>query len=307
MKPQKDNKEISVYKEHYLLDNVFIKDTDLQYIFKKTEKIITAIYLITNFLVREEPLKWSLRKSASGLLKTLMTFSQSSLSDREKTSHDLNVGILELNSLFDLAYHSGFVSQMNYEILSYEISKLTASIAEYNQESISSNKSLFSDEYFYVHKNQKDTDAYKGQNDFTTNNVFYNNVKDTDQSNRNGSGIRQNQNIKDSDAVNLPNNNYNNFNSLNHSLNRTSSNGRKSLKTQNKKLGRPKDKKTNEERRTRIVAEVKRQEKVSVKDIAKVINDCSEKTLQRELLAMVDDGILIKEGERRWSRYSLKK
>ncbi len=44
---------------------------------------------------------------------------------------------------------------------------------------------------------------------------------------------------------------------------------------------------------------------LSVKDIAFSIKDCSEKTLQRELLALVDLGILKKEGERRWSKYIL--
>lgn len=43
----------------------------------------------------------------------------------------------------------------------------------------------------------------------------------------------------------------------------------------------------------------------SIKDIAQVIDGVSEKTVQRELLALVDEGVLRKEGERRWSRYAL--
>jgi len=43
-----------------------------------------------------------------------------------------------------------------------------------------------------------------------------------------------------------------------------------------------------------------------VKDFAKVITDISEKTIQRELLDLVQRGVIKKEGERRWSRYSLK-
>lgn len=45
---------------------------------------------------------------------------------------------------------------------------------------------------------------------------------------------------------------------------------------------------------------------LTVKDIQKNIVGVSEKTVQRELLAMVADGTLQKKGERRWSRYSLK-
>jgi len=44
---------------------------------------------------------------------------------------------------------------------------------------------------------------------------------------------------------------------------------------------------------------------LTVKDVALVIKDCSEKTLQRELLTLVGSGALRKEGERRWSRYFL--
>ena len=44
---------------------------------------------------------------------------------------------------------------------------------------------------------------------------------------------------------------------------------------------------------------------VSIRDVASVITDCSEKTLQRELLSMVENGVLKKEGERRWSTYRL--
>jgi hypothetical protein len=43
-----------------------------------------------------------------------------------------------------------------------------------------------------------------------------------------------------------------------------------------------------------------------MKDFVKVIPECSEKTIQRELLDLVGKGVLKKEGERRWSTYSLR-
>ena len=36
-----------------------------------------------------------------------------------------------------------------------------------------------------------------------------------------------------------------------------------------------------------------------------VLASCGEKTLQRELVSMVTDGVLKKKGEKRWSKYSL--
>lgn len=65
-----------------------------------------------------------------------------------------------------------------------------------------------------------------------------------------------------------------------------------------------KDKK--DSRQTRIIALLKTQPNLTIKDFVKVINDCSEKTIQRELISLVEKGIVKREGERRWSTYSLK-
>jgi predicted HTH transcriptional regulator len=41
----------------------------------------------------------------------------------------------------------------------------------------------------------------------------------------------------------------------------------------------------------------------NIKDISTVIRGVSEKTVQRELAALIESGVLRKEGERRWSTY----
>jgi hypothetical protein len=45
----------------------------------------------------------------------------------------------------------------------------------------------------------------------------------------------------------------------------------------------------------------------TIKDIAEVITDCSEKTIQRDLNSLIDSGHVIRHGERRWSRYTINK
>ena len=52
-----------------------------------------------------------------------------------------------------------------------------------------------------------------------------------------------------------------------------------------------------------LLSLVRERGRLSVKDAAAVIADCSEKTLQRELTALVAEGVLEREGERRWSVY----
>jgi hypothetical protein len=60
------------------------------------------------------------------------------------------------------------------------------------------------------------------------------------------------------------------------------------------------------DRRKVILDLVKDKHRVTVKDVQLVVAGVSSKTLQRELLGMVADGVLRKEGERRWSVYLLR-
>jgi len=59
------------------------------------------------------------------------------------------------------------------------------------------------------------------------------------------------------------------------------------------------------DRQEAIISVIKSRGESSIKDLTGVIKGCSEKTIQRELLLLVDKGILTRTGERRWSRYSL--
>ena len=77
----------------------------------------------------------------------------------------------------------------------------------------------------------------------------------------------------------------------------------KSLEKPASKEDPVKDKK--DSRQARILTLLRAQSHLSIKDFAAVIPDCSEKTIQRELLELVEKGVIKKEGERRWSTYSL--
>ena len=58
-------------------------------------------------------------------------------------------------------------------------------------------------------------------------------------------------------------------------------------------------------RQSIIIGILKRKKEIVIKDVSPLISGCSEKTIQRELSAMVQSGVLKKTGEKRWSRYSL--
>jgi hypothetical protein len=59
------------------------------------------------------------------------------------------------------------------------------------------------------------------------------------------------------------------------------------------------------ERQNIILREIRNRGQLTIRDLVGKIEGCSEKTIQRELLALVEGGVLKKEGERRWSKYSI--
>lgn len=61
------------------------------------------------------------------------------------------------------------------------------------------------------------------------------------------------------------------------------------------------------DRSTRIKTVLEAMPSATIKDIAEVITDVSEKTIQRELNSLIEKGQVIRQGERRWSKYSISK
>jgi DNA-binding transcriptional ArsR family regulator len=61
----------------------------------------------------------------------------------------------------------------------------------------------------------------------------------------------------------------------------------------------------NKDRKGLILSVIKNKNRVSIKDISMMVRGVSEKTIQRELSVLIDSGLVIKTGERRWSTYSL--
>lgn len=58
-------------------------------------------------------------------------------------------------------------------------------------------------------------------------------------------------------------------------------------------------------RRERVLNVLRDKGDATIKDIVEIITDCSEKTIQRELISLIKDNVVSREGERRWSKYKL--
>ena len=59
------------------------------------------------------------------------------------------------------------------------------------------------------------------------------------------------------------------------------------------------------DRREAILSVIKNKGSASIKDISTLIRNVSEKTIQRELISLIEAGMVLKKGERRWSTYSI--
>jgi DeoR/GlpR family transcriptional regulator of sugar metabolism len=59
------------------------------------------------------------------------------------------------------------------------------------------------------------------------------------------------------------------------------------------------------DRREAIVDVLKSKGTIYIKDVSTVIRGVSEKTLQRELQKLVQEGVITKTGSRRWTAYTL--
>lgn len=69
--------------------------------------------------------------------------------------------------------------------------------------------------------------------------------------------------------------------------------------------GHIKDIEKKNDRKEAILSVIKDKGNVYIKDISKVVRGVSEKTIQRELAALVAGGSVVRRGERRWTLYSL--
>jgi len=59
------------------------------------------------------------------------------------------------------------------------------------------------------------------------------------------------------------------------------------------------------DRRDAVLSVLRNKKRANIKDISTLIRGVSEKTIQRELATLIEVGMVLKQGERRWSTYSL--
>lgn len=273
------------------------------FVLNKAEKIVNASYIVTNILDNFEPMKWSIREECQCLLKDSLRLKD--IQSKLEVSHHIDKlknSILALLSFFEISGRSNILSLMNCSIIKDELLFLSRELNEMD-----------------IHIHQMSDGQTNAPNSFGSqyiSSLFYNSLENK--------SIESELLFEDASSVGSkfsPSKfNYSNekvdtkkrvvsqskINSKTTSASKSGiSSSKRTVGVDNNKSQRATNAKSGVDRKDQILRIIKDKKEVSIKDISDIIKDCSEKTIQRELISMVDNGLLLKEGERRWSKYRI--
>ena len=276
----------------------FSDDTNFVFILKKTEKLASAIYLITGFFDEEEPLKWNLRTLSSKILSSSLKLKDTESTDKEKAIMDIESTILEIGSLLLVAKNSGLMSEMNYNIISKEFNTFADTLASQSRLLKRGGSAALENNYFAVSVPEVRPRQGKVIEESVNEPIRDNTEKATysyepkldvleNLANGHREDLSQEKGQKLDEGF----------------MARGIKQGIRKEVGALKEFGAVAVKKNS--RQSIIISLLRRKKEIMIKDVSPLIHGCSEKTIQRELLTMVGKGILKKQGEKRWSRYSL--
>lgn len=298
---------------------------------KKTEKIITAIYLISQFLSERETIKQDIRKEANLLLKNINALAYIDDKNFEESSKNIfvlyklcldNVSLL-ISFLF-VARDSNLISRMNIEIVIDGL-RMLENILIKKQFSFGETNILIQEEnvlreimfdareglknlntsFDAITERNKYLDSSKIPTSPTPPKEGLNTVEQESKENP-LLGREQGEVIKN-DFINDNSKRHNEIikDTKSFNSNASASSATKSV-TKVKAIIKPrKSENRKQNRREQIISLFTKGVEISIHDISKKVVGCSIKTLQRELNALVLDKKIDRIGDKRWSKYIL--
>jgi len=277
---QKDKKDITIReKVNIALEKeLFKKDTISFFVLKKAERLAAALYLVTDLFPAEDSLKWVLREKGTVLLSDMVEWCGHvpQVSDRATIVRDR---IIELVSLLRVAAAAGYLSEMNRDVLIKEYYATLQFMME-NEARVISNGKRIGEDFFRSSAEHLEGQMGRTQGSYTA------------ATQRVGTKTYKGQHGND----------------IGHSVSDSERRGEEGSEIQGHESVSQRQIDTirrHTNRRATIMELVQRKGSVSIKDISRVISGCGGKTIQRELMALVTEGVLKREGERRWSTYEL--
>lgn len=281
----------------------------------KVKKLVTALYMVTNCLEDEEPLKKKLRILGVELVSDAYLFPLVGHGELSYVLSESTHRIGELLSFLEVTASLGYISEMNYGILKSEFKKLKECLDEKGK----SVNFLFPEDLFKedlpntLPLGDEETPldspgiSHEHPSVFGLRGLGAQPARPAERNKLGEAGETEHKgHIKDTNF-------YKGHEQKAGVLYKeTLSDQRSSASSQSLYAGGISPHK----RREKIIKLIKQKietcpegakrfEGVTIKDISKVIKNCSQKTIQRDLTSLVREGTLKKIGEKRWSRYLL--
>jgi len=257
----------------------------------KTQKLVTALYMVTDIIDRDEPLRNKLRTLGVEILSDIHVIQQNNTGN---TMSLICNKISEVMSFLGIASDINIISEMNCNILRKEFAELNQSIKESINNNETHNKQIDLSEFFTTPsiENTRTEDRFLPQN------FSQENSKGHPRSN--SIGVQKGSTLLSA-------------------LSRVGVHARPIGNHDTKPAHLTADvfdalKKQRQDSIINIIKTISGG--ATIKDIkdkvrvnpsqAGTLASTSEKTLQRELVSMVKNGVLERTGEKRWSKYFLK-
>ena len=246
------------------------------FVLNKSHRLASALYKITDYTHDREPMKWQLRDKTCQLLLSVTSLVKDNVKD--SSLKDCMDNMSDIAVLLEVAMFSDSFSRMNCEVLRDEYLSLRDLVVEYAK---SGGILAIPDVHGLLTLESEPVSLQKSRDRWEQSSV------------ESAVSSQQKQTIvpaqKPTPAVSeIRKTNFN-----------TTPTQSTPSRTTNHSHARP----ALNNRRQTILSFLKDKKVSGIKDIYSVVEGCSEKTVQRELAALVAEGRLRKEGERRWSTY----
>ncbi|MBP9766069.1 MAG: hypothetical protein KBD12_02495 [Candidatus Pacebacteria bacterium] len=302
---------------------------------KKTEKIVTAIYLISQFLSERENIKYDLRKEANLLLKNINSIAFIDDKNFEDSSKNIFViyksaldSVSLIISYLFVAKDSNLISRMNVDILidglrmlENILIKKQFSFGEINlmiQEESALREVMFdareglktlNSSFDAITERNKITES---ANTINIENIFKKSlnvnkeIKSENQNIINDIYKKQEEVVKDNLYSNYEVKAFESKDIPNVEIVKNKEIKTTSFKNEEIKTKKPrKSENRKQDRRGQIISLFTKGVEISIHDISKKVIGCSVKTLQRELNSLVLEKKIDRIGDKRWSKYIL--
>ncbi len=276
-------------------------DQYLLFLLKKTERIVAALYVVTGLFPDVEPLKWGIRECGTSVIRNVLSFKERSMVHSKEFLSDTFVEIAHLLSLLDLAYVADLLSPMNFSVVKKELEIVIGIIEGKWRVAGSLSSSPFLDESFFGVSKEMFSEPREKKSDHLHSASSEGEQRSEQKVTLSSFGeferLKKNQKDTyeghDETEENVPQREAPIF----------TSNARATVVR--KVAVRPVLDHVREDRRKSILKVLGQKGSAMIKDFSAVIVGCSEKTIQRLLIDLVQEGVLKKKGDRRWSRYSI--